>query len=326
MNPIQRLDDGLTLLLERRLAAPRAAIWRCWSEAALLQQWFCPKPWWVEAADMQLRPGGRFNLTMCGPDGERMPSQGCFLEVSPGRRLQFTDSFSEGFRPLAEPFMTGVVEFSDTDDGATLMRWSARHASVESAEKHLTMGFEPGWNAAADQLEALAASLPVTSADEESAFATCAPKVRSCVFLAKQAEEAAHYYVSLLPDSRIERVYRPDPDGPALVVEFVLAGTPYMAMNGNPDPKPDPTVSISVLTADQAETDTLWQRLCIEGGVALACGWLQDRFGVHWQIVPEALPRLMGSSDLAATGRVQQALMGMQKIEIDALQRAHDGA
>jgi uncharacterized protein YndB with AHSA1/START domain len=160
MNPIQRLDDGLTLLLERRLAAPRAAIWRCWTEAALLQQWFCPKPWWVEAADIQLRPGGRFNLTMCGPEGERMPSLGCILEVLPGQRLQFTDSFSEGFRPLAEPFMTGFVEFSDSDDGATLMRWGARHASAESAEKHLAMGFEPGWNAAADQLEALAASLP----------------------------------------------------------------------------------------------------------------------------------------------------------------------
>lgn len=322
MTPIQTLDDGLTLSLVRRLAAPRAAIWRCWTEPALLQQWFCPKPWWVESADFDLRPGGRMNMIMCGPNGERAPSQGCFLEVLPGERLQFTDSFSEGFQPLAEPFMTGVVEFSDSDDGATLMRWGARHASAESAERHLAMGFETGWNAAADQLEALAATLPAATLPD----AACSPKVRTCLFLADQAEAAARYYVSLLPDSQVERVFRTAPDGPALVVEFTLAGTPYMAMNGNPDPKTDPTVSISVLTADQLETDRLWQQLCIDGGKPLACGWLQDRFGVHWQIVPEALPRLMGSADAVAAGRVQQALRGMQKIDIAALQGAYDGA
>lgn len=320
MTLTQKRDDGLTLLLERRLAAPRAAIWRCWTDAALLQQWFCPKPWWVEAADMQLQPGGRMNMVMCGPEGERVPSQGCFLEVVPGQRLQFTDSFSEGFRPQADAFMTGFVEFGDTDDGATLMRWGARHASLEAVEQHLAMGFERGWNAAADQLEALAATLPAAALPAESGAA----RLRTCLFLADQAEAAAEFYVSLLPDSRIERVVRPDPNGLALVVEFRLAGQPYMALNGNPSPRPTPTVSISVLTADQAETDELWQRLCADGGLPMPCGWLQDRFGVHWQIVPEALPRLMSSGDPAAAGRVQQALMGMQKIEIAVLQGAHD--
>jgi predicted 3-demethylubiquinone-9 3-methyltransferase (glyoxalase superfamily) len=132
----------------------------------------------------------------------------------------------------------------------------------------------------------------------------------------------ADFYISLVPGSAIETVYRPDPDGPAMVVEFTLAGAPMMVMTGNPQPVPSYMTSISVLTADQAETDTLWNRLSADGGEEQMCGWLRDRFGIHWQIVPEALPRLMHSGDAAAAGRVQGALMQMRKIDISALEAA----
>ena len=151
------------------------------------------------------------------------------------------------------------------------------------------------------------------------------PKLRTCLWFDNQGEEAAQFYVSLLPDSHIEKVYKPDPDAPALVVEFTLAGAPYMVLNGGPYYKLNPAVSISVLTKDQEETDQLWSALIADGGSPGQCGWLIDKFGLSWQIIPEALPRLMGSDDKAAAQRVHNAMMNMEKIDIAALESAFNG-
>jgi len=147
-------------------------------------------------------------------------------------------------------------------------------------------------------------------------------KVRTCIFLEHEAEEAARFYVSLISDSHIDNVVRPDPRGPALVVEFTLAGTPCMTLNGNTSVESTHTFSLSVLTKDQAETDRLWSRLCADGGEEGQCGWLRDRYGVHWQIVPEALPRLMNATDPTRAARVQAALFAMKKIDVAGLEAA----
>jgi len=151
-------------------------------------------------------------------------------------------------------------------------------------------------------------------------------KVRTCLWYDGKAEEAARFYVSLLPDSRIENVFRPTPDSPALVVNFILAGTPYQGLNGGPQHPFTEAASISVLTEDQAETDRLWAALLADGGEPKACAWLTDRFGLCWQIVPEALPRLLSDPDPAAAGRVMEAMMGMVKIDIAGLEAAHRGS
>jgi predicted 3-demethylubiquinone-9 3-methyltransferase (glyoxalase superfamily)/uncharacterized protein YndB with AHSA1/START domain len=315
--PIQRPDDR-TLVLDRLLDAPRSSVWRCWSEPELLMQWHCPKPWQVTAAEMELRPGGRFNTVMEGPEGERFENKGAFLAVEPGRHLTFTDAYTEGFVPSGSHFMTGFLTLEDAGQGRTRMIWGARHPSVETVQQHLEMGFEAGWNAATDQLEELAASLP-RALGADPLFKA---KARTCLFLPEGALEAAEFYCSLLPDSGIDQIFRPDPDGPPLVVEFTLSGTPYMAMNGAPPSQPSHAVSISVLTEDQAETDRLWQALCADGGEGGHCGWLRDRFGIHWQIVPKALPRLMHAGDPQAAGRVTEALMGMGRIEVAGLEAA----
>ncbi|WPZ36449.1 SRPBCC domain-containing protein [Thalassobaculum sp. OXR-137] len=318
--PVQKPDD-LTLVIDRVLDAPRSAVWRCWSEPDLMMQWYCPKPWQVTAAEMDLYPGGRFNTVMEGPDGERFDNVGSFLKVEPGRHLTFTDAYTEGFVPSGKHFMTGFLTLEEAEGGRTRMIWGARHSSVETVQQHLEMGFEAGWNAAADQLEALAASLPVPI----GADLLFTSKARTCLFLPEGALEAAEFYISLLPDSRIEQVYRPDPNGPPLVVEFTLGGTPYMTMNGCPATTPSHAVSISVLTEDQAETDRLWAALSADGGEGGQCGWIVDRFGIHWQIVPKALPRLMHAADPEAAGRVMEALMGMGKIDVAGLQVAFLG-
>ena len=149
-----------TLSITRHFSAPRAAIWRCWSEGDLLKQWYCPKPWYVSKVLLDLRAGGVYNTTMNGPDGEVMQIYGQYLEVVDGERMTFTDAFIGDYMPGDKaPFMTGYVVLSDAPDGGTNMEWGARHWSDDSVEQHKTMGFEAGWNAAADQLDALAASL-----------------------------------------------------------------------------------------------------------------------------------------------------------------------
>jgi uncharacterized protein YndB with AHSA1/START domain len=139
------------------IKAPRVAVWRCWTEAALLKQWYCPKPWRVTRADLDLIPGGRMNTVFEGPNGERHDNKGVFLEICPLERLIFTDAFSEGFIPKdGAPFMTGFVHLTDATDGGTTMHWGARHWTAEEKAKHEAMGFHEGWKVSAAQLDELA--------------------------------------------------------------------------------------------------------------------------------------------------------------------------
>jgi len=148
-------------------------------------------------------------------------------------------------------------------------------------------------------------------------------KVRTCLWFGGNGKEAAQFYVSLLPDSQIEREYYPDPDRPPLVLDFTLGGAPYQILNAEPMFTHSEAASISVLTKDQQETDRLWMALTSQGGQESRCGWLKDRFGVSWQIVPERLLELLTSEDRAAAGRVMDAMMKMIKIDIAALDRAY---
>lgn len=151
--------NELTLSLDRVLQAPRERIWRCWTEPPLLCQWFCPRPWGVSEAQIELHAGGRFFVRMKGPQGEDVPSPGVFLEVVPGRRLVFTDAFVQAWLPSAKPFMVGEIELADAPEGHTRYAARAHHWNAQDKEAHEKMGFHAGWNAAADQLEALARSL-----------------------------------------------------------------------------------------------------------------------------------------------------------------------
>jgi predicted 3-demethylubiquinone-9 3-methyltransferase (glyoxalase superfamily) len=156
-------------------------------------------------------------------------------------------------------------------------------------------------------------------------------KISPCLWFNGDAEEAASFYVSLLPDSRIERIRRNLADGPAgkagsvLVVEFALAGQRFLALNGSIRFEHTHAVSFYVDCEDQAEVDRLWEALG-RGGEPVQCGWIKDRYGVSWQIVPKILPRLLGDPDAARAQRVMQAMLQMVKLDIAALQRAYDGA
>lgn len=151
-------------------------------------------------------------------------------------------------------------------------------------------------------------------------------KVRTCLWLERHGLEAAKFYVSLLPWSAIDAVYpHGNPDDP-MIVEFTLHGAPMMILSAGPHYRLSPAASISVLTKDQDETDMLWSALIADGGEESMCGWLTDRWGVSWQIVPEVLPRLLGAPDRMAAERAQAAMMKMGKIDIAVVQKAFDNA
>jgi predicted 3-demethylubiquinone-9 3-methyltransferase (glyoxalase superfamily) len=155
-------------------------------------------------------------------------------------------------------------------------------------------------------------------------------KISPCLWFDGEAEPAANFYVTLLPDSRIEHVQRNPIDGPAgkagtvLVVEFTLAGQRFMALNGGMRVDYTHAISFKIDCADQAEVDSLWDALS-DGGAVQRCGWLTDRFGVSWQIVPSVLPQLLGGPDAAGAQRAMQAMLGMVKLDIAELKEAYAG-
>lgn len=154
--------------------------------------------------------------------------------------------------------------------------------------------------------------------------------IAPCLWFDGKAEEAARFYVSLLPNSRIDSVLPYTVETPGgkpgevMLVEFTLAGSAYLALNGGPYFKFTPAISLSVTCADQAELDRLWDAL-LDGGTPMECGWLTDRYGVSWQIVPEAMTRMIKDKDSAKVRRVMEAMMTMVKLDIATLERAYHG-
>lgn len=147
------------LLLSRVINAPRDKVWRCWVEPELLMQWFCPKPWRVTQAELDVRAGGRSFVLMEGPNGEKAPNPGVYLEVIPGKRLVMTDAFDRAWIPSDKAFMVAEITMEDADDGNTRYHALVRHWSAEDRLAHEEMGFHEGWGTATNQLEELARSI-----------------------------------------------------------------------------------------------------------------------------------------------------------------------
>jgi uncharacterized protein YndB with AHSA1/START domain len=151
--------DSNDLVISRLMRAPRAALWRAWTEPDLLTQWWCPKPWTTEVRSFDLRPGGGFHTCMRGPDGGTSDNPGCFLEVTAQQRIVFTSMLLAGWRP-ATPWMgfTAIISMSD-EAGGTRYVATVMHSDQATSERHKEMGFFDGWNTCIDQLDALAQQL-----------------------------------------------------------------------------------------------------------------------------------------------------------------------
>jgi predicted 3-demethylubiquinone-9 3-methyltransferase (glyoxalase superfamily) len=155
--------------------------------------------------------------------------------------------------------------------------------------------------------------------------------IAPCLWFDRTAEAAATLYTSLFPDSRIDQVHRAPADNPStdagavLTVEFTLAGRKYIGLNGGPDFPFTEAISLSIDCADQAEVDRYWDALLADGGEPSQCGWLKDRFGLSWQVIPRQLSEYLGGADHEGAARAMQAMLQMSKIDVAKLRDAYEG-
>ncbi len=156
-------------------------------------------------------------------------------------------------------------------------------------------------------------------------------KITPCLWFDGNAEDAAKLYTSLFPDSRIDSVDRTPgdtPSGPAgsvITVNFTLGGRSFIGLNGGDDFKFTEAISMSIDCDDQAEVDRYWDALLADGGEPSVCGWLKDRFGLSWQVIPRRLPEMLTSPDREAAARALEAMLQMVKIDVSELERAYKG-
>lgn len=156
-------------------------------------------------------------------------------------------------------------------------------------------------------------------------------KITPCLWFDGQAAEAVGFYTSLFPNSRVDAIHRSPADNPSgdkgsvLTVEFELDGRSFIALNGGPDFHFTEAISLSIGCDDQAEVDRYWDALIANGGQPSVCGWLKDRFGLSWQVVPKRMAELFAGDDRAGAERAMQAMLQMTKLDIDALERAYAG-
>jgi predicted 3-demethylubiquinone-9 3-methyltransferase (glyoxalase superfamily) len=156
-------------------------------------------------------------------------------------------------------------------------------------------------------------------------------KVTPCLWFNGDAEEAANFYVSLMPDSRVLKVQRnvgenpSGKEGSVLVVEFTLGGQRLIALNGGMKMEYTHALSLQIDCEDQAQVDSIWEAFLAHGGKEERCGWLRDRWGVAWQVVPKSMFQFLASSDRAGAKRAMQAMMKMVKLDVEALRQAFEG-
>jgi uncharacterized protein YndB with AHSA1/START domain len=160
LEPTQVSSNPRELLLVRETDVPAEKLYAGWTTAELYPKWFCPQPWTVADVELDVRTGGSSRMTMCGPDGERFPNVGIYLEVIPNQKLVFTDGYLPGWEPNPELFFTAIVTFETLSTGGTRYTARVRHWTIESCEKHAAMGFHAGWNKAFDQLVDAVRNLP----------------------------------------------------------------------------------------------------------------------------------------------------------------------
>jgi predicted 3-demethylubiquinone-9 3-methyltransferase (glyoxalase superfamily) len=156
-------------------------------------------------------------------------------------------------------------------------------------------------------------------------------RITPCLWFDGNAEEAANFWTRILPDSQINKVHRAVADNPStsegavLTVEFTLSGSPFVGLNGGPEFTFSEAISFQIDCADQAEVDRYWDELTADGGQPGACGWLKDRFGVSWQIIPSRMNELLQGSDPEGARRAMQAMLQMGKLDVAELEAAYAG-
>ena len=310
------------ITLERTYRASIEDVWELWTTKDGIESWWGPDGFAVTVSKIDVRVGGELHYAMAAIEADKiafMEKAGMptvtehvirYTEVARNERLAY-------LHPV--DFVPGVTAY----DVETRVELSSTAAGVRMAltidamhDELWTQRAVAGWEMELGKLEARLTKVRGS-------------KIAPCLWFDGQAEEAARFYASLFADGAIGAIARygegmPFPAGTAMMVEFTLAGQRFQALNGGPQYKFTEAISLSVRCADQAEVDRLWDALTT-GGKESQCGWLVDRYGVSWQLVPDAFVELQRTGKGPGIGRMFQAMMGMKKLDVAALEKAYRG-
>lgn len=296
-----------TIVTRRWFAAPPELVWEAWTRPELLRQWMGPRTLECVSYDVDLRVGGGWRMVHRAPDGQEFGFHGEYREIERPHRLVGTFVFE----PMPDHVAVDTLTL-EAKDGGTLATTHTLHASLQARDGHLQSGMEAGMADGYLRLDALLAERWAGS-----------PGVIPFLWFDGRAEEAIRYYLEVFGDGRIVSETR---HGDRLFsATFEVRGLRLMALNGGPMYAFNEAISLFVPVDGQDEVDHLWSALIADGGSPGRCGWLKDRWGLSWQVVPRALFRLMGDPDPARARRATEAMMGMDKLDIAALEAAADG-
>ena len=320
--------DGRLIEISRTFAAPLARVWQAFTDPELLAQWWGPAGFSTRVEALDLNEGGRWRYVMIAPDGSEFPAEGTFLEIVTQQKIVTTDELAADHPPLpGVDLPQGIITtmlFAQQGSG-TRLTVQMLHPTATERQKHEQMGVVAGYNSGLDCLEELLVQ-PLARSN--------AGKLTTFLWFNGQAEEAVNWYKEVFGEVDIRDIARYGkeaaarggmPEGSAMTVNFTLFGHAFIALNGGPQYKFNPAISFFISCETQAEIDRYWGLLSADPEQE-QCGWLLDKYGVSWQIVPAILGHLMSAGSGQQSEAVSHALLQMKKLDIAALQAAFDSA
>lgn len=299
----------MRITIETNVAAPIEKVWRAYTTPADIVRWNAASAdWHTTRASVDLREGGTFSSRMEAKDGSTgFDFEGTYTQLVEHELIEY--AFGD---------RKAEVRFTPGPQGVGV------RVTFDPETTHPVEVQRGGWQAILDNF---------TRYVERTAAAGSAPsgqRIMPCLWFKSEALEAAQFYVSVLGGS-VDKVHHAavqppgNKQGDVLFVEFTLAGQRYQSLNGRQQDAFNDAISMSLSCEDQAEVDRLWAALTSEGGRPVACGWLKDKYGLSWQIVPRRLMQLIADPDPDRARRAFQAMMHMVKIDIATLEAAADG-
>jgi len=298
-----------SLSVQTKVDAPLELVWEIWTSPEDIMKWnSASDDWHTPRAENDLRTGGKFNYRMEATNGSQgFDFAGVYDKVVPMERIDYT--MGDGRKV--------TIAFSKTNGKTKIVE------NFEPEKYNPVELQHDGWQAILNNFKRYA---EVKSAFTRSSKVT--HLITPCLWFDNQAEEAARFYVSLFKNSKIIRKsyytkegfeFHGREAGTVMTVDFQINGQPFTALNGGPVFKFNESLSFQVFCDSQEEIDYYWSKLT-DGGLEVQCGWLKDKYGVSWQIVPSILSKLM--SDQARAERVTRAFLQMKKLDIEKLKNA----
>jgi predicted 3-demethylubiquinone-9 3-methyltransferase (glyoxalase superfamily)/uncharacterized protein YndB with AHSA1/START domain len=297
------------IVFTRLFRAPPQLVFDAHTKPALIRQWLLgPAGWTMPVCEVDLRVGGKFRYVWRreGANGE-MGMTGVYREIAAPGRIVHTELFDDDWTG-GETLCATLFQASGAGTAMTL---TVEYASKEARAAALSTGMADGMEDSYARLDDIA------DAGARAGERTM-QKITPFLWYDGKAEEAARFYIAVFGDGRIV-------SASPMSVTFELFGQRYMALNGGPMYAFTPAFSLFVTCATQAEVDDYWNKLIADGGEETQCGWCKDRYGLSWQIIPEALTRYLGDPDPAKANRVEKAMLAMKKIIVADLVAAYAG-